>query len=267
MKIFAAVLLVFVFSSAVVAQTAPDTIYYNKDWKKTYSAYYTYYRTINRADGKFNVEDHYRSGQIQMRGSFLALEPKEVEDGHFTYYTESGIKTRDEYFKEGLLEGDYLSYDTAGHLMLKMFFKHDKWDGHRTAYYSSGVIYRDEIYADGEFVSGHVYNEKGKEVKFFPREEMPVYPGGDAAMAEFVSTHLEYPDVAKKLGIQGTVKVKFVVGTEGKVEDVGIAESENIVLNDAAMDVVRKLQKFKPAQQEGRLVKFSYILPIVFKIK
>jgi protein TonB len=104
-------------------------------------------------------------------------------------------------------------------------------------------------------------------VKFFPREEMPVYPGGDAAMAEFVSTHLEYPDVAKKLGIQGTVKVKFVVGTEGKVEDVGIAESENIVLNDAAMDVVRKLQKFKPAQQEGRLVKFSYILPIVFKIK
>ena len=267
MKNIIALLLTLLSAISAKAQVSADTIYYNKDWKQTIAAYYSYYRTITHADGKLQVEDHYSNGQLQMRGSYLSLTPKEVEDGHFIYYAENGIKTRDEYFENGLLEGEYLSYDTAGHLLLKMYFKHDKWDGARTAYYPSGVIYRDEVYKEDVFVSGHCYNEKGKEVAFFPREVLPEFPGGEMAMALFVKNNLVYPDVAKKLGIQGTVKVKFVVGTDGKVADWGIQQSESIILNDAALDVVRKLPAFKPAKQEGKLVKFAFVLPIVFKIE
>jgi TonB family protein len=258
----------FITGSAVAyAQIATDTIFYNKDWKKTLSFYYSFYRVIEHKDGKLKVEDHYRNGQIQMSGTYTSLVPREIEEGHFTYYTERGIKIRDEYFQEGLLEGEYLNYDTTtGHLVLKVNFKHDKWDGHRIAYYPSGVIYRDEIYMDGVFVSGKCFDEKSKEIKFFPREVVAEYPGGDTALQAFIYSHLIYPEVAKKLAIQGTVRVKFVLGIDGRVEDAGIDQSENIVLNDAALEVVKKLPKFKPAKQEGKPVRFALALPIVFKI-
>ena len=266
LKLFFSILFIIIFTSSAIAQTAPDTIYYNQDWKKTYSTNYSYYRTISHADRKLNVEDHYHNGQVQMKGSYLSIDPKEIEDGHFTYYTESGIKTRDEYFVSGLLEGDYTSYDTTGRVILKVHFKHDQWDGHRTAYYPSGVIYRDEIYEEGKFISGHCYDEQGKEIKFFPREGLAEFPGGDTAMEAFIQTHLLYPDVAVKLGIQGVVKVKFVVGTDGTVQDAGVIQSDNMALDDAAIDVVKKLPTFRPAMLEGKVVAMSFVLPVRFKL-
>ncbi len=189
-----------------------------------------------------------------------------MEDGHFTYYTEQGIKTRDETFAKGLNEGDYLSYDTAGHLILKMNFMHDKWDGERIAFYPTGVVYRDEIYKDGNFVSGHVYDEKGTEMKFFPRESLPEYPGGEAAMTEFIRTTLKYPEAASAKGIEGKVLVQFIVDTLGSVTNVVVKRSDNPLLNDAAIDLVRKMPKFKPAQQEGKLVRVPLSLPLNFRL-
>gem|GEM_PF-3421192 len=243
-----------------------DTIYYDRDWKRASVSDYNYYRIVTPRGGKLNVEDHYRSGHIQMTGSYLELEPKEIADGHFLYFTDGGVKTRDENYKNGLLEGEYLSYDTAGHLTLKMYFKHDKWDGRRTAYYTSGKVYRDEIYKEGKWESGKVFDENGKEMAFYPMEELPEYPGGDTAMISFVQKNLKYPEPAQVLNIEGTVKVKFLVGTDGLVEDAVVIESKSIQLNEAALDVVRKFPRFKPGKQEGKAVKCWFVLPVTFRL-
>jgi TonB family protein len=265
LKFFVAVLLIF-FLPGIASAQIRDTIYLDKDWKKSTATNYSFYRIITHAGNKLNVEDYYRSGHLQMQGSYTSLSPKEIEDGHFNYYAENGVKTRDETFKAGLNEGDYLSWDTAGHLLLKMYFRHDKWDGHRTAYYSSGAVRRDEVYTNGVFITGECFDEKGNEVKFFPMEELPAYPSGEAALFLFLHSHLAYPPAAQKKGIQGTVKVKFVIDTTGHVGDIAILQSDNAALNDAAMDVVRQLPAFTPARQEGVAVRCPYLLPVVFRL-
>lgn len=265
MKILALTVFIF-FASILSAQTAKDTLYYDQDWKKASATDYSFYRIITPKAGKLAVEDHYKSGHIQMTGVYTSLEPQEIADGHFLYFSDRGVKTRDEYYKAGLLEGEYLNYDTLGHLTLKMYFKHDKWDGRRTAYYASGTVYRDEIYKEGKFEAGQVFDEKGKEIPFYPIEQVPEFPGGDTAMALFVKTHLQYPEAARSLRIEGTVRVKFIVGTDGKVESASVVKSDDLQLNEAALDVVRKLPVFKPGQQEGKAVKCSFVLPITFRL-
>jgi TonB family protein len=265
MKILQIILFVFCVASAA-AQSKKDTIYYDKDWKRASASKYEFYRIVTPRNEKLYVEDHYSDGHIQMTGSYTALEPNEIADGHFLYFSDAGVKTRDEYYKAGLLEGDYMVYDSLGHLTLKMYFKHDKWDGRRTVYYSSGAIYRDEIYKEGKFVSGHVYDAKGKELPFYPIEEAPEFPGGDTAMAAFIHERLQYPMAARALGIEGTVKVRFLVGTDGQIEDATVSQSDNLQLNQAAVDVVMKLPKFKPGRQDGKAVKCAFVLPIVFKL-
>jgi TonB family protein len=265
MKITASIIFVL-FSFFLSAQAVKDTLYYDQDWKKASAKDYTFYRIVTPKEDKLMVEDHYKSGHIQMIGAYTSLELLEIADGHFLYFSDRGVNTRDEYYKAGLLEGEYLNYDTAGHLTLKMYFKNDKWDGRRTAYYASGKVYRDEIYKEGKFESGHVLDEKGKEIPFYPIEEVPAFPGGDTAMALFVKTHLIYPESARSLRIEGTVRVKFIVGVDGKVEEVSVVKSDDLQLNDAAKDVVRKLPAFKPGRQEGKTVRASFVLPITFRL-
>jgi hypothetical protein len=74
-KISSIVLLSILLSGIVSAQKS-DTTYFDKDWKQTKSANYSFYRTIATVNGKLEVEDHYRSGALQMKGSYISLEPK-----------------------------------------------------------------------------------------------------------------------------------------------------------------------------------------------
>src|SRR5664279_3858856 len=43
------------------------------------------------------------------------------------------------------------------------------------------------------------------EVPFVVVEEMPMYPGGDAALLKYINEHAQYPEVAKENNIQGRV--------------------------------------------------------------
>ena len=53
-------------------------------------------------------------------------------------------------------------------------------------------------------------------------EQMPRFPGGDAAMLKYIRDNLRYPQSALEQGIQGRVIVQFVVGEEGELSDIKI---------------------------------------------
>jgi TonB family protein len=201
-----------------------------------------------------------------MQGAYTSLAPKEVRDGHFIYYTESGVKTRDEYFKEGLKEGEGMSYDTTGHYTYKMHFKKGKLEDTLTGYYPSGALRRTEIYINDSLVSGNCYDEKGNNIAFIPRIVNLEYPGGDMAMMRFIQHHIKYRDFARKNDIQGHVLVSFILDTAGNVTEIGIKKSVHPLLDKAAIDVVRKLPKFKPSEYEGKIVPTNCILTVMFKL-
>jgi TonB family protein len=98
-------------------------------------------------------------------------------------------------------------------------------------------------------------------------EEMPTFPGGDAALLRYLGENTNYPDAAKKNGIQGRVIVRFCVTAEGGVSQISILKGVDPQLDMEAIRVVRGLPSFEPGRQEGKPVPVWYMVPITFSLK
>jgi len=98
-------------------------------------------------------------------------------------------------------------------------------------------------------------------------EQMPEFPGGQAAIAEYLYKNLRYPEMAKENNIQGRVSVKFVVNEEGNVSDVQVVKGIGGGCDEEAVRVVKKMPSWKAGKQNGRAVKVWYTLPITFKLE
>lgn len=112
--------------------------------------------------------------------------------------------------------------------------------------------------------------EKPKEVKEEIHtlvEQMPQFPGGDAALMKYLSSHINYPTMAAENGVQGKVILQFVVEKDGRVGEVKIARSVDKDLDKEAIRVVKSLPKFTPGRQNGYPVRVWYTLPVNFKLQ
>lgn len=106
--------------------------------------------------------------------------------------------------------------------------------------------------------------EKGK--AYTDADKMPEYPGGMAALYQFIGDNLSYPKSEENRGTEGTVHVAFAVNESGKVKDVTIDKGVNRVLDAAAMDIVKKMPDWTPGEKDGKKVSVKMVLPIKFTL-
>lgn len=78
---------------------------------------------------------------------------------------------------------------------------------------------------------------------------------------------VKYPDVAKQNGVEGTVLLRVLIDKSGEVKRVFVENSENLLLNQAAIDAIKSYGKFLPAIQNGVSVMCWVSIPIKFKLK
>ena len=98
--------------------------------------------------------------------------------------------------------------------------------------------------------------------------EVPAtYPGGEAALLNFVSKNLVYPAIAQEQELQGVVVLRFKVDVDGSVSTVKVEKSLSRECDQAAADVVKKLHRFVPAKQQGHPVPVWFRLPVRFRIQ
>ena len=97
-------------------------------------------------------------------------------------------------------------------------------------------------------------------------EQMPQFPGGDAALQEYIQAHIKYPAKALKNRIKGHVIVQFVVDKNGKIGKVKVLRSVDKDLDKEAIRVAKSLPKFTPGRQNGQAVSVWYTLPITFSL-
>ena len=98
-------------------------------------------------------------------------------------------------------------------------------------------------------------------------EQMPQFPGGQAELMKYISSHIKYPPVAEENGIQGKVIVKFVVGADGSVKNVKIAKGVDPSLDKEAARVIGNMPKWIPGKQNGQAVSVNYTVPVIFKLQ
>lgn len=108
----------------------------------------------------------------------------------------------------------------------------------------------------------------GQEEKIFLIvEDEPTFPGGEAAMYDYISDHIQYPEREKKFGIEGLVTVSFVVNQDGSLSDFKVLQAVNDNLAKEALRVVRNMPDWKPGKQRGRAVRVRVTLPIRFTLQ
>ena len=98
-------------------------------------------------------------------------------------------------------------------------------------------------------------------------EQMPQFPGGDAALFEYLSTHIKYPTIAEENGVQGRVIVTFVVERDGSITDVKVVKSVDPSLDKEASRVVKGMPKWIPGKQNGAPVRVKYTVPVTFRLQ
>ena len=98
-------------------------------------------------------------------------------------------------------------------------------------------------------------------------EEMPEYDGGMEAMYLFLRSELNYPRIAVKKNIQGTVLLEFVVECDGSITNVKPIVSLCPRCDKEAIRVVKKMPKWKPGILRGKPIRCYFNLPIRFTLK
>lgn len=99
-------------------------------------------------------------------------------------------------------------------------------------------------------------------------EQMPEFPGGDAALRELLAKQVVYPEVARQNKVEGRVFLKFIVDEKGQVQNPVVLKGLGSGLDEEAVRVAKLLPRFtKPARQNGQPVCVYYSVPVTFSLK
>jgi periplasmic protein TonB len=108
---------------------------------------------------------------------------------------------------------------------------------------------------------------KDKAGVYSKAEQMPQYPGGEAALSKFVENNINYPQDALDQDAEGTVMVSFVIDEKGKVvQPEASGKMTGNGLGQEAIKVVSRMPAWKPGMVKGKAVKTRLTLPVTFKL-
>ena len=101
---------------------------------------------------------------------------------------------------------------------------------------------------------------------FMVVEDQPEFPGGTAALLEYLRKNIKYPAICRENNIQGKVIVTFVVNKDGSIVDIEVIKSVNPSLDKEAIRVISQMPKWKPGSQRGKPVRVKYSVPVNFRL-
>ncbi len=94
------------------------------------------------------------------------------------------------------------------------------------------------------------------------------FVGGDDAFIEFVKANFQYPARCQDEGINGSVLLRFVVNTKGKVSNISVIE-ETASCKEFTAEAIRVLQSspdWIPGMVNGKFVKSYRVVPISLRL-
>jgi len=98
-------------------------------------------------------------------------------------------------------------------------------------------------------------------------QELPVFPGGDAAMFAWLQRHMRYPESMVDAGDEDRVYVEFVVEPDGSVSLVKAVKGRFDQSKAEAVRVVGRFPRWTPGRMNGNPVRCRLTLPVSFRLK
>lgn len=225
---------------------AQDTSYYKDNGDEVSSLSLADYYAVVKKDladsNKATVKTYFKSGQARSEASYLN-------------------------YNQTILGGKFKAYYENGKLRQDIDYKKGKIDGRLLTYWENGKPRRIDQFKKGIYIKGKCFDEEGRPVSHTPFERMPEFPGGETGLLNYLSRKIKYPKHARKKGIMGEVIIRFIVNKEGRVANPKVVKSVSYDLDQEALNVVKKMPKWKPGIQDGDPVNVEYSLPIRFQLQ
>ena len=94
----------------------------------------------------------------------------------------------------------------------------------------------------------------------------PQFPGGEKALAEFLTNSIKYPEEAQKQKWEGKSLIAFTVNEDGSLSNIRVLKSSWLILDNEALRIVKMMPKWTPATENGVNKKEMVVLPIQFDL-
>lgn len=126
------------------------------------------------------------------------------------------------------------------------------------------VVFDLEDLPDDDPVVDNPPIEKVEETPWEIVEEMPSPVGGLEALYKFINKNLKYPAQARRMGIEGTVYLSFVVDEKGNMVDIKIAKGIGAGCDEEVLRIFENPPKWNPGKQRFVPVKVKQMIPVKF---
>jgi len=96
----------------------------------------------------------------------------------------------------------------------------------------------------------------------FYRQPQPPYD-----MYNYLHQHINYPEPAREGGVQGKVKVQFMVDKKGNITRVKVIRGIGSGCDEEAKRVISSMPPWIPANCNGKAVPSVQMIPVSFKLE
>jgi TonB family protein len=115
-----------------------------------------------------------------------------------------------------------------------------------------------------QFFDLPVSREGDRIFQFVDESAEPV--GGISEIYKFIGSNIQYPALARRLGIEGQVVIQFVVEKDGSITGVKAVSKIGGGLEEEAIRLISLSPNWKPGRNKGRIVRQGIKSPINFKL-
>jgi|JI9StandDraft_1071089.scaffolds.fasta_scaffold01333_10 protein TonB len=130
---------------------------------------------------------------------------------------------------------------------------------------------RRRLAAEEKAKASATYKDATGKIVYYKSDVLPVFRGSEAELEQYIQDNVNYPTSAQADQVEGTVLVEFVVGADGVVRDVEVAETTSDAvkekLSEEAVRVVSTMPTWTAGTQGGKPVAVRVSLPITFQLE
>ena len=242
MKLTSIVFIILVFSARNVVANG-DTLYFSKDLKEI----------PNSQEAAFYGIRNYNK----------------AKQGSTRYYYPNDTLYANQQEKKGKKNGVCTYFYENGEMEKNLYFKNNKYVNEQQYFDVSGVYVRSELYNFRHKLKAEFYTTESNKKVYFLSNRMAYFGNTRTerkflhALGQFVSDNRPIIAVANDFE-DPTVTVDFLIAPTGEIEEIKIINSIHPLLDNAAIEIIKKMPKWRPARHKGENVYSPFSLSIQF---
>jgi len=88
----------------------------------------------------------------------------------------------------------------------------------------------------------------------------------DKALINYLLESIQYPEVARKSGVEGQVLTRFIIRSDGRICDFEILKKVSPEIDAEVKRVIRQMPQWQAGRNNGEQVNVQFTLPVKFKL-